>query len=240
MTADRIKDLDNCERPREKIIGNGTTHLTDVELLAVILRTGGKGKSALKLARDLLNRYGNFQNLSGTEVEELIRFENIGKAKATTIKAALEISKRLLYPINATNTKIRSPEDIFRIVAKELCFDTVEKLLLISIDSRGRLIAKDVLTTGTLNETIINSREIYQKALARNACSIIIAHNHPSGDIAASQEDIEVTKSVYETGKLIGVPLLDHLIVGKNQYTSLKQLGVFNQIKKGGEKYEKE
>jgi DNA repair protein RadC len=240
MISDRIKDLDNSEKPREKIISNGTASLSDIELLAVVLRTGGKGGSAIKLARDLLSKYDNFQNLSGAEIEELIRFKNIGKAKASTIKAVLEISKRLLYPVNTASPKIRSPEDIFRLVAKELCFDTVEKLILISIDSRGRLIAKDVLTTGTLNETIISSREIYQKALSRNACSIIIAHNHPSGDIAASQEDLEVTKSVYETGKLIGVPLLDHIIVGKNRYTSLKQLGVFNQIKKGGEKYDKE
>jgi DNA repair protein RadC len=240
MLTDRIRDLNNCERPREKIVRNGTGHLTDVELLAVILRTGGKGKSALRLARDLLSKYGDFQNLANTEVEELVRFENIGKAKATTIKATLEISKRLLYPVAATNPKIRSPKDIFQIVAKELCFDTAEKLLLVSLDSRGRLITKDVLTTGTLNETIISSREIYQKALARNACSIIIAHNHPSGDVTASQEDIEVTKSIYKTGKLIGVPLLDHLIVGKNRFTSLRQLGVFNQLGKGGEKNENE
>jgi DNA repair protein RadC len=238
MIVDRIKDLDDSEKPREKLIKNGTASLTDIELLAVILRTGGKEGSALKLARDLLTRYESFHNLSDTEIEELIKFKNIGRAKATTIKATLEISKRLLYPANTINPKIRSPEDIFRLVAKELCFDKIEKLLLVSMDSRGRLIAKDVLTTGTLNETIINPREIYQKALSRNACSIIIAHNHPSGDINASQEDLEATRRVYETGKLIGVPLLDHIIVGNNQYTSLKQLGVFNQIKKGGEKYE--
>jgi DNA repair protein RadC len=113
-------------------------------------------------------------------------------------------------------------------------------LVLISIDSRGRLISKDVLTTGTLNETIINPREIYQKALSRNAHSIVIVHNHPSGDSSPSLEDIEVTKSIYETGKLIGIPLLDHLIIGKNSFTSLKQLGVFYQNEKGGEKNAKD
>jgi DNA repair protein RadC len=145
-----------------------------------------------------------------------------------------------LYSSQTINIKIRSPKDIFQIVAKELCFDTIEKLVLISIDSRGRLISKDVLTTGTLNETIINPREIYQKALSRNAHSIVIVHNHPSGDSSPSLEDIEVTKSIYETGKLIGIPLLDHLIIGKNSFTSLKQLGVFYQNEKGGEKNAKD
>lgn len=235
MTDDRIKDLDNCERPREKIISGGSERLTNNELLAIILRTGGRGKSALKLARELLNNYRSLQGLANSEIEELIKFGHIGKAKATAIKAALELSKRLLYPVNSGDIKIRSPRDIFALIAKDLCFGIAEKLILISIDSRGRLIAKDIITTGTLNETIINAREIYQRALSRNACSIILAHNHPSGDITPSLEDINTTKNIYETGKLIGVPLLDHVIVGKNNYTSLKQIGVFNKFKKGGE-----
>jgi len=236
MVNDRIKDLGSRERPREKIAENGTTYLTDVELLAVVIRTGGKDKSAIKLARELLDKYGSFNGLLNTEIEELIKIESIGIAKATTIKAVLEISKRLLYSSKSLNIKIRSPKDIFQIVAKELCFDTVEKLVLVSIDSRGRLIAKDVITTGTLNETIINPREIYQKALSRNAHSIVIVHNHPSGDTSPSLEDIDATKNICETGKSIGIPLLDHLIVGKNSFTSLKQLGVLYQTEKGGEK----
>jgi DNA repair protein RadC len=240
MSNLRIRDLEKCEKPREKIKNNGSDSLSDVELLALILGTGSKEKPVLGLARDLLTKFDGLAGIANAGIEELIDFEGIGLAKACSLKATLEISKRLLHPAINTNIKIRSPQDVFTLVSKDLCFTLTEKLILISIDSRGRYISKDIITMGTVNETIINAREIYQKSFSRNASSVILAHNHPSGDTTPSPEDIEATKIIGETGRLIGIPLLDHLIVSQNSFTSLKQLGLLKKQEEGGDKNETE
>lgn len=236
MRGERIKDLMNYEKPREKLLFSNPSNLTDVELLALILRTGEKGKSALTLSREILKKYNGLATLAeNSSLQELQKTKGVGIAKASEIIAVLEIAKRLGNSQSQPAVKIKSPEDAYKCLYKDLCFDSEEKLMLISIDSRNRLIQKDLITQGTVSETIISSREIYKKALSRNASSIIIAHNHPSQDITPSKEDIEATQNIFKTGKIIGVPLLDHLIVGKNGFSSLKRLGLINLKKEGGE-----
>jgi DNA repair protein RadC len=229
MSAMSIKDMERSEKPREKIKDGGAESLSDTELLAVILGTGLKTKPVLILAREVLTKFDGLEGIANAGIEELIDFPGIGLAKASSLKACLELSKRLLHPDVKINIKIRSPQDVFSLVSKDLCFTLTEKLVLISVDSRGRYISKDIITMGTINETIINAREIYQKGFSRNASSIILVHNHPSGDSSPSPEDIESTHSVEEAGRLIGVPLLDHLIVAGGGFTSLKQLGMLKK-----------
>lgn len=236
MRGNRIKDLISYEKPREKLLSLGPSTLTDVELLAIVLRTGGIDKSAIELSREVIEIFDGISNLMQTKAEELIKIPGMGPAKAAEILAVYEISRRLMRPSNQLGTKIKSPEDAFKTVSRELCFDTEEKLILISIDSRNRLISKDIISLGTINETIISAREIYKRALSRNAFSIIIAHNHPSGDTSPSTEDIEVTKVLFQTGKLMGIPLLDHIIINNNSFLSMKRLGIFSSLKEGGDK----
>ena len=230
-----IKDLHRTDKPREKMKTHGPDAMSDSELLAIIFRTGARGTSVLELATKVLSNYHGLQGLLNIRVEELMIFEGLGTAKACSLVAVVELSKRLLHPNQTAGIKIRSPKDVFNLIGKELCYELSEKLLLVSIDSRGKFIASDTISTGTVNETIINPREIFQRALSRNASSIILAHNHPSGEPDPSPEDLEATKTVQETGKKLGIPLLDHIVITKTGFLSLKQTGQMTIETKGGD-----
>lgn len=232
----KIADLEPNEKPREKIRMYGPKALSNAELLAIILRTGDRENSVLDLSRKILRQYSDLQNLTNAELEELTALDGLGPAKASAVLALCEISKRINLPTATLDTKIRSPKDVFSLMRRELCFDRTEKLYLLSINSRGKCIAKDMITSGTINETIINSREIFQKAFSRNAQSVILVHNHPSGETTPSTEDIKATKAVSEAGNKIGIPLLDHIIIANGSFVSLKQLGLLDCKQEGGDK----
>lgn len=218
----KIKDLQKEEKPREKMIEKGSDVLTDVELLAIIIRSGGKNNSATNLSRELILKFGNLKNVLTADINQLTRVKNIDIAKATSIKAVEEISKRYLTPLRDTATKIKSPKDVYDLIRKEVLNKEEEYLFLICLDSRNRLISKEVISKGTLNETLIHPREIFKKALNKNACSIILVHNHPSNESDPSDEDIRVTKRIFRAGIDMGIPLTDHLVVTNNDFTSMK------------------
>jgi DNA repair protein RadC len=237
MTAHLLKDFQLDEKPREKTVKNGVGTLTDTELLALLLRSGGKEESVIELARNILNKFNNFNGLLECDLNDLINFKNVGLAKATAIKAACEVALRI-KSTNSIKPYVKSPEDIKKLLNKDLYGKTNENLYLISLDSRNRLIAKDLIFVGTATESVVHPREIYKKALARNAVSIILAHNHPSNDSNPSLEDIKVTKQLAEAGQQMGIPLLDHIIFCNNSFSSMKALQVFSTYKfkeKGGE-----
>jgi DNA repair protein RadC len=223
----KIKDLQKEEKPREKLIEKEAENLTDIELLAIILRSGERNYSATELARDLLNTFGGIKGLLSADIEGLKNFKGIGTAKATSIKALEEISKRYLEPIKKPETYIKSPKDAYEIIRKDIINKNQEYLYLLSIDSRNKLISKDVISKGTVNETLIHPREIFRKAISKNACGIILIHNHPSNKCNPSDEDIKVTRRIYKAGIDIGIPLIDHLIVTDNDFTSMKAQSLF-------------
>ena len=231
MLSYTIHDLANNERPRERLANIGAPSLSDSELLAIILRIGGRKESVLELSRRILLEFGGFADLAKTSIEQLTAIKNVGLTKAVTIKAMCEIGLRISFGGEERSSVIKTPEDIYRLLKKDLYVEGKEILYLVSLDSRHRVIAKDIVSVGTVNETVVHPREIYKQALSRNAVSIVLVHNHPSQDINPSAEDILVTEKIVQAGKVMGISLIDHVVVSDNGYCSLKALGIFKSRK---------
>lgn len=229
----RIKDLNKNDKPRERLEIHGANVLTDAELLALVLRSGGKHTSVLLLAQQILSTFDGFKGLLHTEIKELTNFKNIGYAKACSLKAACEIALRIRDNETQKPTEtINSPETIYKLIRKDFYAKSKEMLCVISLNIRNKVIAKDIVSVGSLNETIVHPREIFKLAMSKNAAAIILVHNHPSGDPTPSLEDIKITQRIYKAGLDIGISLIDHLIVTDTSYKSLKSLGL---LLKGGE-----
>ncbi len=233
----KIQLLNLDEKPREKLLKNGATHLTDSELLAVVLRSGGKGKSVVGMSSELLKSYGGLKKLLEADYEEIRNFKNMGQAKATCVLALKEICMRYLEEeIHADTVKeITKPEQVFKIFVKTFYNKKKEELHIVSLDSRSRIISKDLISLGTLNETLVHPREVYKMAIQKNASSIVLVHNHPSGNPSPSEDDIKITKRIIKAGIILGIGLTDHVIITNNSFTSLKSAGVLAWDTKGGD-----
>jgi len=216
----RIKDLPKIERPREKLISKGTRNLKDEELLAILLRTGREGKNVLELARQVLTKYPK-KRLLKMQYEDLIKIKGINSAKACTILAAIELVKRALEKGEETLPIIRSTKDVIA-QAVYMRDKTREHLMTIYLNARNEMIFKKPMFIGTLNANLVHPREIFQEALKQNAASVILVHNHPSGDPEPSQDDLEITKRIQEAGKIMGIDVLDHIIITKTKVFSFK------------------
>ncbi len=223
-----IKDLNKNEKPREKLILHGAASLTDAELIALLIRSGGKESSALDVANNLLKKYESLDGLIGLDTQHLNQFKYIDIAKSSAIISAIEIAMRIKYRVNKSSTKIQKPEHIFDILKNDLYKKSKEHLYLLSLNSRNQLISKDLISIGTINETLLSPREIFRQALLRNAVGIIIAHNHPSSDPTPSDEDILTTKNLAEASIHTGLIFLDHIIISDEKFISMKSLGLLN------------
>jgi len=217
----RIKDLPKIERPREKLISKGTQNLKDEELLAILLRTGREGKNVLELARQVLTQYPK-KRLLKLRYEDLIKIKGINSAKACTILAAIELVKRALEKGEETLPIIRSTKDVIA-QAVYMRDKTREHLMAIYLNARNEMIFKKPMFIGTLNANLVHPREIFQEALKQNAASVILVHNHPSGDAEPSEDDLTITKRIIEAGKTMGIDVLDHVIITKNKVFSFKE-----------------
>jgi len=217
----KIKDFPKIERPREKLISKGTQNLKDEELLAILLRTGREGKNVLELARQVLTKYPK-KRLLKMQYEDLIKIKGINSAKACTILAAIELVKRALEKGEETLPIIRSTKDVIA-QAVYMRDKTREHLMTIYLNARNEMIFKKPMFIGTLNANLVHPREIFQEALKQNAASVILVHNHPSGDAEPSQDDLEITKRILEAGKIMGIDVLDHVIITKNKVFSFKE-----------------
>lgn len=218
----KIKDLQNEEKPREKMLAVGAENLTDVELLSIILRSGGKNKSVVSLSRELISKFGGLRKLLSSDIDEILSLRDVSVAKATSIKALEEISKRYLHPTGLKKRNIKNPEDAYEVIKKDILNKEEEYLFLLTLDGRGRMISKDLISKGTLNETLIHPREIFKKALSKNAYSIILVHNHPSNNPEPSEDDIKVTKRIFKVGTNIGIPLIDHIVASDDKFVSMR------------------
>ncbi|MCM3692257.1 RadC family protein [Neobacillus niacini] len=220
-----IRDFPQDERPRERFIQNGPESLSNHELIAILLRTGTKDESVLQLSNRLLTNFEGLRLLKAATLEEMTEIKGIGQAKAIQILAAVEIGRRIANLNYTDRYVIRSPEDGANYVMNDMRFLSQEHFVCLYLNTKNQVLHKQTIFIGSLNASIVHPREVFREALKRSAASIICLHNHPSGDPAPSREDIEVTKRLVECGKMLGIDVLDHLIIGENKFVSLKEKG---------------
>ena len=217
----KIKDLPKIERPRERLIQKGSQNLKDEELLAILLGTGIEGKNVLEVSRQILRKFSK-KRLLKMKYEDLSKIKGIGPAKACTILASIELVKRSLEMGEETLPLIQSTKDVIA-QAVYMRDKTREHLMVIFLNARNEMIYKKPMFIGTLNANLVHPREIFQEALKQNAASVILTHNHPSGDPEPSEDDLTITKRIVEAGKTMGIDVLDHVIITKNKPFSFKE-----------------
>jgi len=226
--AGGIKEWPEDERPREKLLKRGTGALTDAELLALIIRTGdaASGRSAIDLGRQLLLEFGDLRTLATTSAAEICRIKGTGPAKAASIKAALELASRCQARQFETLERFTAPSQVFEHFHHEFRDSRKEYFLALLLDGKNRIIKRVQISEGSLNQSIVHPREVFNPAVRESAAAIILVHNHPSGDPTPSREDIQITRRLKEAGELMGVKVLDHIIIGDGAFLSFVAQGM--------------
>lgn len=217
-----IKELPVDERPRERLKKYGTSTLSDVELLAIIIRSGTKNKNAIDIAREILINY-KLSDLCSISLNKLSSIIGVGEVKAISILASLELGRRSLSSTSNNRVQIRSSRDVYGIFYKDMCNLKQEKLLAIFLDTKKYIISSKVIFIGTVNASTVHPRDIFREAIDVNAVSIIIMHNHPTGDVNPSYNDDLFTNKLVSLGKMLGIDVIDHLIIGNNNYYSYNE-----------------
>ncbi|MBO8155929.1 MAG: DNA repair protein RadC [Bacillaceae bacterium] len=220
-----IRDVPRDDRPRERLMKLGPRAISNQELLSIILGSGTKNESVLLLAQRLLMHFEGLSLLKDASVEELTAIKGIGTAKAVNIIASIELGRRMHALKPSDSYVIRSPEDGADYVMEEMRDLKQEHFVALFLNTKNQVIHQQTIFIGSLNASIVHPREVFKEAVKRSAASIICAHNHPSGDPTPSQEDIHVTKRLAECGKVLGIELLDHLVIGDRKFVSLKEKG---------------
>ena len=214
------------DRPREKMAAYGATVLSDAELVAVLLHTGTKEKSALELAKELTLDGGLYKRLASiSQLGELMKVKGLGPAKASTILAAIEIGRRLASVKPLERASFTCPQDGADYLMPRLRFLAKEQFVVVLLNSKNRIIGTETISEGSLTGSVVHPREVFQPAILQHAAAIVVAHNHPSGDPSPSMEDREITHTLVEAGKTMGIPVLDHLVIGDGTYYSFQEEG---------------
>ncbi|KUO70898.1 MAG: hypothetical protein APF81_08955 [Desulfosporosinus sp. BRH_c37] len=226
MGYQRLKDLPEDLLPRERLYQLGPEALSNREILAILLRTGIKGENVLTLAERILVNVGGLSGLGKLTVHELAQIHGLGKAKSAEVKAALELGRRSASVDPMSRPVINSPQDVAHIVMEEMRFLDREHFRVISLSTKNHVLGISPVSIGSLNSSLVHPRECFKEAIRRNSNAIILLHNHPSGDPTPSQEDIEVTRRLADGGKILGIEVLDHVIIGDNRFISLKERGI--------------
>lgn len=224
--APMIRDMALAERPRERFLQVGAQALSTSELIALILRTGAAGENVVRLAERLLAHFNDLTGLARASVAELTAVKGIGPAKAIEVKAALEIGRRLMATAPQERLRVSSPSDAANLLMSEMALLEQEHLRVILLDTRNRVLNMPTIYIGSLNTSVIRIGELFKPAIKENAAAIIVAHNHPSGNPAPSPEDISVTRQIVQAGALLSIDVLDHIVIGHNQFVSLKERGL--------------
>ncbi len=225
-----VKELPESERPYEKCERTGVASLSDAELLAVILRSGTKSQRVIELAVNILNystAYPGLKGLNYLTLKELTSIKGVGRVKAIELLCLTEITKRMSKQLQQDSLKLNTPQSVAGYYMQEMRHLSREIVKLLVLDSKNRLMKDIIVSEGTINTSLMPTREIFVNSLKYEAVNIIILHNHPSGDPTPSAEDIRTTKKLWEAGNLIGIQLMDHIIIGDNRYISLKEQGLF-------------
>ncbi|MBD8037306.1 DNA repair protein RadC [Solibacillus sp. A46] len=223
----KIHDVLEVDRPRERLIRQGAKSLSNQELIAILLGTGTKKESVLTVANRVLINFEKLHNLKHATLEEIMDIKGIGEAKAVLLLAAIELGRRLATKDLEERFTIRSPEDAATFLMQDMTSLQQEHFVCLFLNVKNQVLHKQTIFVGSLNASIVHPREIFREAVKRSAASIICAHNHPSGVPTPSPEDVDVTSRLYEAGKIVGVDLLDHVIIGDHQFISMKEKGYF-------------
>jgi DNA repair protein RadC len=231
LMASLIREIPERDRPRERLLRLGEESLTDAEILAILLRTGRKGVSALMMGELLLKQFGSLENLARQSVSEISKVSGVGRTKAGLLKAAFDLHRRIQAQ-QRERPCLDHPSKVHELLFPEMCFHNVEVLMALALDSKLRLVRRFEISRGLLNQTLVHAREVFREAIAVSAAHVVLAHNHPSGDPRPSPDDIRATRELSRAGELLGIPLVDHVIIGRPSvsnpqgYVSLKELGV--------------
>ncbi len=226
MKTYTLRDLPINERPRERLVKHGVESLSLQELLSLIFGRGVKGESVVNISQKLISAFGSLDQLSEASIEELKKIKGLGLAKACQLKACFEISKRFKKEesLRKNNTAIiKSPKDLYPLLKEKIINFHKEYFMVVSLDNRNKIISIDVVSIGTLNSSLIHPRETFETAIKNHAAGIIICHNHPSGELEPSEEDLLVTRNLTKAGRLLMISVIDHLIITKDSYISFKE-----------------
>jgi len=232
-TNPRIKDMAAQDRPRERLVLAGADALSNAELIAILLRTGLKGYSAIHIAQQLLAKFGTLDGLARAPLEELRQVKGVGRDKAVTLKAAFTLARKMAAEMRAEAPLLDTPERIADLLREESRQQEVEQFRVVLLNTRRRLIGLETISQGTLDTLLVHPREVFKRAIAANASAVVLAHNHPSGDPTPSEADIKVTRDLIRAGQLLKIEVLDHVIIGRRtverqkDYVSLRELGYF-------------
>ncbi len=224
-----VHDLPLDERPRERFVKHGAHSLSAQELLAVILGRGVRGQSVMAIAQELVAKFQSLEKMVNASLEDLCTIKGLGLAKAMQLKACLEVAARVAETqlrqaeAHQHSSSLAAPEDIFRLVLPLLGTSHKEHVILISFDNRNRVLGTDIVAVGTLNTNLVHPREVFETAIRHHAASVVISHNHPSGDPNPSEADLAVTKRLAEAGKIMGIELLDHVIISTTSFYSFRE-----------------
>ena len=228
MHIKSIKEIPVDDRPREKMANKGATALTDAELVAILLRTGTAEKSALDIASEMTADDGLYKRLASiTRLNELTNIKGLGQAKAATVLAALEIGRRIASAKPVEKIHLSCPQDVAELLMPRLRYAVKEQFIVILLNGKNKVIGTEVISEGSLSSSIVHPREVYASALLNHAAAIMVAHNHPSGDPKPSDEDREITSLLVRSGKVLGIPLVDHIVIGDGTYYSFQENEAF-------------
>ncbi|MFF2480554.1 DNA repair protein RadC [Paenibacillus sp. NPDC058071] len=223
--SNALRNVPHDERPRERMMRYGAEALSHTELLAILLRTGTKRESAVYLAGKILKECGSLRNLVDMSMDELTQIRGIGPAKATQLRAGIELGRRISRSKQDEQVTVRKPKDAADYVMEDLRYLKKEHFVCLFLNTKNRIIARETLSVGTLNASLVHPREVFRAAIKCSSASLICVHNHPSGDPTPSPEDVVMTKRLKEAGELVGIELLDHLVIGDGRFISLKEQG---------------
>jgi DNA repair protein RadC len=228
-----IRDLPVQDRPRERLAARGADALRDAELIAILLRTGTKGSSAVDIADQLLKSFKSLENLAKAPLEDLRKIKGIGRDKAIALKSAFTLARRMAEQLREESALLDNPERIADLLREQNRLYSVENFQVVILNTRRRLIRVETISQGTLDTLLVHPREVFKSAIAAGAAAIILAHNHPSGDPTPSEADIKVTRDLIRAGQLLKIEVLDHIILGRataersRDFVSLRELGYF-------------
>ncbi len=227
MSNQRIKDLPAETRPRERLIHYGAAQLSLAELIAIMLRTGTARQTALTLAQQILVTYGDIRGLAKASVSELAKIHGIGQAKAVQLKAAIELGRRVLTDNPVQLPMIKSPEDVFVLLQGGFQDLDREYFKVLHLNTKSQVMKVETSSIGTLSSSLVHPREVFKEAIKMSSARLILTHNHPSGDPSPSADDILITTRLYDSGEILGINVIDHIIFGEKQFVSLKEKGYF-------------
>jgi DNA repair protein RadC len=230
----RIKDLPDTEKPRERLMAQGAEALSDAELIAILIRVGMRGRSAVDVARLMLHQFGTLERLARASVDELRQVKGIGRDKAIALKAAFTLAQRMAREMRRDSAPLDTPDQIADMLREDSRLRDVECFHTVLLNTRHRLIRIERISTGTLDTILVHPREVFKSAIAANAAALVLVHNHPSGDPSPSEADIKVTRDLIRAGQVLKIDVLDHIILGRQtaerakDYVSLRELGYFH------------